>query len=73
MHIIPRSFLAAWLALVAAGVFRGCGPLPTPTTLSACGDAVPTKLASSTPFPEGTRVITIVHTNDVQGEVVPCG
>jgi hypothetical protein len=67
-----RAFLAVWTLIVAAGMFRGCGPLPTPTTSPTVAPAIgaaPTAVA----FPEGAPVLTIAHTNDVRGEVDPCG
>jgi len=67
-----REFLAVWTLIVAAGMFRGCGPLPTPTpspTIAPAISAAPTTVA----FPEGAPVLTIAHTNDVRGEVDPCG
>ncbi len=67
-----RVFLAVWTVIIAAGMFRGCGPLPTSTpspTVSPAISAAPTIIA----FPEGATVLTIAHTNDVRGEVDPCG
>ena len=67
-----RTFLAIWTVILAAGMFRGCGPLPTPTaspTATPAASAAPTTVA----LPEGAPVLTIAHTNDVRGEVDPCG
>jgi hypothetical protein len=73
MQVLLRTISAAWLALVAAGVFRGCGPLPTPTASPTSDAAAATETASTPTFPEDSDVIAIVHTNDVRGEVDPCG
>ena len=73
MQSLLRTCLAAWLALIAAGVFRGCGPLPTPTVSPAPSTPATTDVSRAATFPKGSQVITIVHTNDVRGEVDPCG
>lgn len=74
MQIALRPLFAAWLALLAAGVFRGCEPTPTPITSPVLNDdASSFETPDPEPFPEDSHVITILHTNDVRGEVDPCG
>lgn len=70
MHLMLRTILSVWVVVIAAGMFRGCSSLPTPTPASNAGSH---EAATLEAFPEGTRVITIVHSNDVRGEVDPCG
>jgi len=68
-----KATLAAWTLIVAAGMFRGCDPLPTPIPTATTSVQILSATPSPEPFPAEATVLTILHTNDVRGEVDPCG
>lgn len=70
MKAIARWW-SAWIGVTLA--LAACAPpMPAPT-LAPQPTASPTPAATPTPLPKKPLALTILHTNDVEGFLNPCG
>ena len=69
-----RAFARWWSVWVGVALaLAGCAsPTPAPT-LAPQPTATPAPTAAPTPLPKKPLALTILHTNDVEGFLNPCG